>query len=117
MDSFNLPVQVGIIGTTFLSSDEVKAASQEVLREIVKNGFQLCFQKLTNVGRSHLYRYADAFPTKKVTFSKIEGTRRRGRPPTQWLDDVEKELKRISNEWNQPMDGHRDGESKLEEDQ
>ncbi|GFV99449.1 hypothetical protein TNCV_1514191 [Trichonephila clavipes] len=24
----------------------------------------------------HLYRYADAFPTKKVTFSKIEGTKR-----------------------------------------
>ncbi|GFW97199.1 uncharacterized protein TNCV_3512601 [Trichonephila clavipes] len=25
-----------------------------------------------------LYRYVDAFPTKKVTFSKTEGTKRRG---------------------------------------
>ncbi|GFS63692.1 hypothetical protein TNIN_348741, partial [Trichonephila inaurata madagascariensis] len=32
------------------------------------------------------------FLPKKVTFSKIEGTRRRGRPPTRWLD-VEKDLK------------------------
>ncbi|GFU75591.1 hypothetical protein TNCV_2863061 [Trichonephila clavipes] len=40
----------------------------------------------------HLYRYVDAFPTKNVTFSKIKGTRRRGRPPTRWLDDVEKVL-------------------------
>ncbi|GFV14193.1 hypothetical protein TNCV_526671 [Trichonephila clavipes] len=38
----------------------------------------------------HLYRY-----TKKVTFSKIEGTRRRERPPTRWLDDVEKDLKQM----------------------
>ena len=48
----------------------------------------------------HLYRCADAFPTKKVTFSKIEGTRRRGRPPTQWLDDVERDLKLMGiNRW------------------
>ncbi|GFY00450.1 hypothetical protein TNCV_1664891 [Trichonephila clavipes] len=32
-----------------------------------------------------LYKYADAFPTKKVTFSKIKGACRRGRPPTRWL--------------------------------
>ncbi|GFX45868.1 endonuclease-reverse transcriptase [Trichonephila clavipes] len=48
----------------------------------------------------HLYRYADAFPTKKITFSKIEGTRSKVRPPTRWLDDVEKDLKLIGiNEW------------------
>ncbi|GFY42319.1 hypothetical protein TNIN_233521 [Trichonephila inaurata madagascariensis] len=40
----------------------------------------------------HLYRYADAFPTKRVTFSKNEGTRRRGRPTTRWLGDVEKDI-------------------------
>ncbi|GFU67316.1 hypothetical protein TNCV_3556421 [Trichonephila clavipes] len=36
--------------------------------------------------------YVDVFPTKKVTFSKIEGARRGGRPPTLRLDDVEKAL-------------------------
>ncbi|GFX66408.1 hypothetical protein TNCV_343821 [Trichonephila clavipes] len=41
----------------------------------------------------HLYRYANAFPNKSVAFSKIEVTRRRGRPPTHWLDDVEKHRK------------------------
>ncbi|GFT26082.1 mariner Mos1 transposase [Trichonephila clavipes] len=30
----------------FVLSDEVKGASQETLREVAKNGFQLCFQKL-----------------------------------------------------------------------
>ncbi|GFT89324.1 uncharacterized protein TNCV_4386201 [Trichonephila clavipes] len=42
---------------------------------------------------SHLYIYADAFPANKVIFSKIAETSRRGRPPTLWLDNVEKELK------------------------
>ncbi|GFV07596.1 hypothetical protein TNCV_4941001 [Trichonephila clavipes] len=40
-----------------------------------------------------MYRYADAFPAIKVTFSKNEGTRRKRRPPTRWLDDVEKDFK------------------------
>ncbi|GFS87309.1 hypothetical protein TNCV_2479491 [Trichonephila clavipes] len=31
----------------------------------------------------YLYRYANVFPFKTVTFSKIEGTRHRGRPPIQ----------------------------------
>ncbi|GFX90612.1 hypothetical protein TNCV_3194301 [Trichonephila clavipes] len=53
----------------------------------------------------HLYRYADAVLTKKVTFSKTKGTRRRGRPPTRCLDDVEK---RSQNNGNQSMEGHRD---------
>ncbi|GFT79168.1 hypothetical protein TNCV_3095151 [Trichonephila clavipes] len=38
-----------------------------------------------------LCRYS--FPTKKVTFSKIEVTKRRGRSPTLWLDVVEKDLR------------------------
>ena len=33
-------------GRRFVSSDEVKAASQDALREVAKNGFQQCFQKL-----------------------------------------------------------------------
>ncbi|GFT58473.1 mariner Mos1 transposase [Trichonephila clavipes] len=33
-------------GHRFVSSHEVKVASQEALREVAKNGFQLCFQKL-----------------------------------------------------------------------
>lgn len=48
----------------------------------------------------HIFRYEDNFPTKKVTFSKIEGKRRRGRPPTRWLDVVEIDLKTIGvNRW------------------
>ncbi|GFU28022.1 hypothetical protein TNCV_3153501 [Trichonephila clavipes] len=41
----------------------------------------------------YLYRYPDAFPTEKVTFSKIEGTKRRCR----CLEDVEKDLKLTRN--------------------
>ncbi|GFV11727.1 hypothetical protein TNCV_977161 [Trichonephila clavipes] len=33
-------------GRCFVSSDEVKVASQEALREVAKYGFQLCLQKL-----------------------------------------------------------------------
>ncbi|GFX99585.1 hypothetical protein TNCV_5026391 [Trichonephila clavipes] len=33
-------------GCCFVSSDEVKAASHEALREFANNGFQLCLQKL-----------------------------------------------------------------------
>ncbi|GFX21787.1 hypothetical protein TNCV_2310661 [Trichonephila clavipes] len=48
----------------------------------------------------HLYRYADAFPTNKVIFVKIEGSRRRGQSPTRWLDEVEKDLKLMGiNQW------------------
>jgi sorting nexin-29 len=48
----------------------------------------------------HLFRNPDATPAKKVTFSRIEGKRRKGRPPTRWLDDVEKDLKLLGvNRW------------------
>ncbi|GFW97832.1 hypothetical protein TNCV_1425951 [Trichonephila clavipes] len=48
----------------------------------------------------NLYRYADVFPTKKLTFLKIERTRRRGRPPTGRLDNVEKDFKLMGiNRW------------------
>lgn len=48
----------------------------------------------------HIFRYKDDFPTKRITFSNIEGKRRRGRPPTRWLDVVEKDLKEIGvNRW------------------
>ena len=48
----------------------------------------------------HLFRSSDADPAKKVTFSKIEGTRRKGRPPTRWIDDVGKDLKIMGvNRW------------------
>ncbi|GFT03328.1 uncharacterized protein TNCV_2985031 [Trichonephila clavipes] len=48
----------------------------------------------------HLYKYTDAFPTKKLTISKIEGTTRRGLLPTRWIDNVEKDLKlMITNRW------------------
>ncbi|GFY66349.1 hypothetical protein TNIN_493151 [Trichonephila inaurata madagascariensis] len=50
----------------------------------------------------NLYRHADAFPTEKVTLSQIEGTRRRERPPTLWLENVEKDRK-----W-ELLDGHCD---------
>ena len=48
----------------------------------------------------HLYRYEDISPTKKVTFSTIDGKRRKGRPPTRWLDSVENDLKVLGvNRW------------------
>ncbi|GFY33626.1 hypothetical protein TNCV_4593381 [Trichonephila clavipes] len=37
---------------SFASRYEVKASLQEALREIAKNGFQLCFRSYTNAGRS-----------------------------------------------------------------
>ncbi|GFW32063.1 hypothetical protein TNCV_2600891 [Trichonephila clavipes] len=39
-------------GRRFVSSDEVKGASQETIRDIAKNGFQLCFKSYTNICRS-----------------------------------------------------------------
>ncbi|GFW81896.1 hypothetical protein TNCV_2885701 [Trichonephila clavipes] len=48
----------------------------------------------------HQYIYTNALPTKKVTSSKIEGSRHRVRPPTRMLDDVEKDLKLMGiNRW------------------
>jgi hypothetical protein len=35
----------------------------------------------------------DSNPCKKVTFNYPYGTRRVRRPPTRWLDDVERDLK------------------------
>lgn len=40
----------------------------------------------------HIFRREDQDPVKKLTFSKIEGRRKRGRPPTRWLDCVESDL-------------------------
>jgi hypothetical protein len=43
--------------------------------------------------QGHLFRIDDSNPCKKVTFSCPYGTRRIGRPPTRWLDVVERDLK------------------------
>ncbi len=41
----------------------------------------------------HIFRREDFDPVKKLTFSKIGGTRRRGKSATRQLDSVEKDLK------------------------
>ncbi|KDR19558.1 hypothetical protein L798_06356 [Zootermopsis nevadensis] len=52
--------------------------------------------KVLKTGRlrwlGHLYRASEAHPSKKVTFTNIEGTRKRGRPPIRWLDSVDSTL-------------------------
>jgi hypothetical protein len=40
----------------------------------------------------HLYRANETDPCKKVTFTKIEGRRKKGRPPIRWHDRVEQDL-------------------------
>ena len=40
----------------------------------------------------YVFHHEDSDPAKKLTFSKIVGTRRRDRPATKWLDCIEKDL-------------------------
>ncbi|GFW62779.1 hypothetical protein TNCV_2625421 [Trichonephila clavipes] len=42
----NIPAHRSQLGSRFVTSDEVKVALPEALREVAKNAFQLCFQKL-----------------------------------------------------------------------
>jgi hypothetical protein len=52
--------------------------------------------KVIKAGRlrwlGHLYRANETDPCRKVTFTKIEGRRKKGRPPVRWLDSVEQNL-------------------------
>jgi hypothetical protein len=41
----------------------------------------------------HLYRANETDPCRKVTFTKIEGRRKKGRSPIRWLDSVEQDLR------------------------
>jgi hypothetical protein len=41
----------------------------------------------------HLCRAKETDPSRKVTFTKIEGRRRKGRPPIRWLDSAEQGLR------------------------
>jgi hypothetical protein len=43
----------------------------------------------------HLHRSDNTNPVKKLTFTNPMGNRRRGRPPTRWLDSVEKDFNLI----------------------
>jgi hypothetical protein len=53
--------------------------------------------KVIKAGRlrwlGHLYRANETDPCSKVTFTKIEERRRKGRPPIRWLDSVEQDLR------------------------
>jgi hypothetical protein len=40
----------------------------------------------------HLYRCEKSNPCKKLTYTKPEGVRERGRPPVRWMDAVEQDL-------------------------
>jgi hypothetical protein len=52
--------------------------------------------KVVTAGRlrwlEHLFRSEDMDPCRKLTFTKPENIRRRGRPPIQWLDSIEQHL-------------------------
>jgi hypothetical protein len=43
----------------------------------------------------HLYRTEELNPCKKRTFSKQIGTRKKGRPPVRWLDNVQQDLQTL----------------------
>ena len=48
----------------------------------------------------HVFYREDSDPDKKLTFSKIMGSSRRGRPATRFLDCVEKDLTFLGmNRW------------------
>jgi hypothetical protein len=53
--------------------------------------------KVIKAGRlrwlGHLYRANETDPCRKVTFTKIQGRRKKGRPPIRWLDSGEKDLR------------------------
>jgi hypothetical protein len=42
-----------------------------------------------------LYRTEELNPCKKLTFSKPMGTRKKGRPPVRWLDNVQQDLQTL----------------------
>ncbi|GFT85065.1 hypothetical protein TNCV_791011 [Trichonephila clavipes] len=77
----------------------------EEIWQIWRDSYSENYKSITYIRwLGHLYRYADAFPTIKVTFSKIEWTRRRIQPPTRCG-------KGPQTNGNQPMERHRDSES------
>jgi hypothetical protein len=53
--------------------------------------------KVIKAGRlrwlGHLNRANETDQCRKVTFTKIEGRRKKGRPPIRWLDSVEQDLR------------------------
>jgi hypothetical protein len=53
--------------------------------------------KVTKAGRlrwlGHLYRANGTDPFRIVTLTKVEGRRKKGRPPIGWLDSVKQDLR------------------------
>jgi hypothetical protein len=48
----------------------------------------------------HIEKMEDNVPCRKITFSQIEGSRKKGRPRLRWLDLVLKDLKILEvNKW------------------
>jgi hypothetical protein len=43
----------------------------------------------------YLYRTEELNPCKKLTFSKPIGTRKKGRPPVRWMDNVQQDLQTL----------------------
>jgi hypothetical protein len=72
--------------------------------------------KVIKAGRlrwlGHLYRANETDPCRKVTVTKTEGRREKGRPPIRWLDSVEQDLRLLGIQgWRnkarvKPMEKH-----------
>jgi hypothetical protein len=43
----------------------------------------------------HLYRTEELNPCKKLTFSRPTGTRKEGRSPVRWMDNVQQDLQTL----------------------
>jgi hypothetical protein len=54
----------------------------------------------------HIRRMEESSPCKKLTFSQLEGCRKKGRPKLRWLDDVLQDIKtlKVTAWWKKAQD-------------
>jgi hypothetical protein len=52
----------------------------------------------------YIQRMDESTLCKKLTFSQLEGSRKKGRPKLRWLDDVLQDLKKVTAWWKKAQD-------------
>ncbi|GFV77604.1 endonuclease-reverse transcriptase [Trichonephila clavipes] len=57
---------------------------------------RLSESQVNQVIRSNIWRSPENNQTRAYTFKNPMGSRRRGRPPIRWIDDVENDLKTLN---------------------